>query len=64
MKFQVRATRDRNRKKGEGGNVEWKLSEVNTKAVSRGENELIGVFKMAAVNVISISTWFFFPLKY
>ena len=27
---------------GEGGKIEWKLSEVNTRAVSRGQNELIG----------------------
>ena len=31
---------------GDGGKIEWKLSEVNTKAVSRGQNELIGEFKM------------------
>jgi hypothetical protein len=31
-----------------------KLSEVNTRAVSRGQNELISKFKMAAVDVISI----------
>ena len=24
----------------DGGKIEWKLSEVNTKAVSRGQNEL------------------------
>ena len=30
------------------------LSEVNTRAVSRGQNELIGKFKMAAGDVISI----------
>ena len=31
-----------------------KLSEVNTRAVSRGQNELIGKFKMAEGDVISI----------
>ena len=31
-----------------------KLSEVITRAVSRGQNELIGKFKMAAGDVISI----------
>ena len=32
----------------------WKLSEVNTRVVSRGQNELIGEFKMLAGDVISI----------
>ena len=39
---------------GSEGKIKWKLSEVNTRAVSRGQNELIGEFKMAAGNVISI----------
>ena len=34
--------------------MESMLSEVNTRTVSRGQNELIGEFKMAAGNVISI----------
>ena len=38
-----------------GGKIEWKPSEVYTRAVSRGQNELIGKFKMATDNVISIS---------
>ena len=33
--------------------MKWKLSEVNTRAVSRGQNELIDKFKMAAGVVIS-----------
>ena len=37
-----------------GGKIERKLSEVNTRAVSRGQNELIGEFKMVAGDVISI----------
>jgi hypothetical protein len=37
-----------------GEKIEWKLSEVNTRAVSRRQNELIGKFKMAAGDVISI----------
>ena len=37
-----------------GGKTEWKLSQVNTRAVSRGQNKLIGEFKMAADDVISI----------
>ena len=31
---------------GDGGEIEWKLSKVNTRDVSRGQNELIGEFKM------------------
>ena len=40
-----------------GGGMEgklWKSSEVNTRAVSRGQNELIGKFKMAEGDVNSI----------
>ena len=41
-------------KSGEDGEkVEWKLSEVNIRAVSRGKDEFIGEFKMVA-DVISI----------
>jgi hypothetical protein len=36
------------------GKIEWKLSKVNTRAVSRGQKELIGKFKIALGNVISI----------
>ena len=36
------------------GKIKWKLSEVNIRAVSRGQNELIGKFKMAVGDVISI----------
>ena len=39
---------------GDGGKIKWKLSEVYTKTMSRGQNELVGNFKMAAGNVISI----------
>ena len=39
---------------GDGGKIEWKLSHVNTRAVSKGQNELIGEFKMAAGDVIGI----------
>ena len=39
---------------GDGGKIKWKLSEVNTRAVSRGQNELIGKFKMVVGDVISI----------
>ena len=38
----------------DGGKIEWKLSELNTSAVSRGQNELIGEFKLAAGDVIII----------
>ena len=44
----------RGRSGNNGGKIEWKSSEVNTRAVSRGQNKLIGVFKMAAGDVISI----------
>ena len=37
-----------------GGKIEWKLSEVNARAVSRRQNELIGKFKMAASDMVSI----------
>ena len=36
------------------GKVEWKLSEVNTRAVSSRRNELMDEFKMVADNMISI----------
>ena len=38
----------------DGGKFKKKISEVNTRAVSRGQNELIGKFKMAAGDVISV----------
>ena len=53
----VRATREEQeegRSGRDGGKTEWKLSEVNTKAVSRGQNELLGKFKIAVGDVISI----------
>ena len=37
---------------GDGGKMKWKLSKVNTRAGSRGQNELIGEFKMAADDMI------------
>ena len=38
----------------DGGKFKRKLSEVNTRAVSRGQNESIGEFKMIADDWISI----------
>ena len=38
----------------DGRKIEWKSSEVNTRVVSRGQKELLGKFKMAAGDVISI----------
>ena len=38
----------------DGGKTEWKLSGVNNRAVSRGQNELMGEFKMVGGDVISI----------
>ena len=37
-----------------GGKIKWKLSEVITRAVSRGRNKFIGEIKMVAGDVISI----------
>jgi hypothetical protein len=39
---------------GEGEKIEWKLSESNIRAVSRGQNELLGEVKMAMGDVFSI----------
>ena len=36
------------------GKIEWKLPEVNTRAVSRRQNLLTGEFKVVARGVISI----------
>ena len=48
----------RDKKGGEdGGKIEWKLSEVNNRTVSRGQNELINELKMATGDVISIRGW-------
>ena len=38
----------------DGRKFKRKLSEVNTRAVSRGQNEFVGKFKMAAGDVVSI----------
>ena len=38
----------------DGGKLKRKLSEVNTRAVSRGQNELVCKFKMAAGDRVSI----------
>ena len=38
----------------DGGKFKRKLSEVNTRAMSRGQNELVGKFKMAASDMVSI----------
>ena len=39
---------------GGGGKIQWELSEVNSKAVSRRQDEYIGNFKIVAGDVISI----------
>ena len=46
-------------RKGEGeegmeGKIKWKLSEVDTRTVSRRQNELIDKFKMVVSDVINI----------
>ena len=38
----------------DGGKFNRKLSEVNTSAVSRGQNELVSKFKMAVDDMVSI----------
>ena len=38
----------------DGGKFIRKLSEVNTRAVSRGQNKLVGKFKMAAGDIVCI----------
>ena len=52
MKGATRGLRDR--KWGDGGKIKWRLSEFNARAVSRGQDELVGKFKRAAGDVISI----------
>ena len=49
-------TRGVAREEGErsGGKNKWKLSEINTRAVSRGQNKLTDKFEMAAGAVISV----------
>ena len=37
----------------DGGKFKRKLSYVNSRAVSRGQNELVGKFKMVAVDMVS-----------
>ena len=38
----------------DGGKFKRKLSEVNARVVSRRQNELVGKFKMAAGDIVSI----------
>ena len=45
-----------------GGKIKWKLSEVDTRALSRGQNGLIGKFKMAADDAINKSFPFLFGI--
>ena len=47
------AEQEERRNGGNRGKIEWKLSEVNTGAVSRDKNELVGKFKMPMGDVIS-----------
>ena len=39
---------------GVGGKIKWKLSEVNARAVSREQDELVDKFKMVAGYMMSI----------
>ena len=55
MKGATRRLREDGGGRGEdGGKIKWKLSEVNTRAVCRGQNELVGEFKMAAGDMIVV----------
>ena len=38
----------------DGGKFKRRLSEVNARAVSRGQNELVGKFKMVAGDMVNI----------
>ena len=38
----------------DGGKFKRKLSEINARAVSRRQNELVGKFKMAAGDIVSV----------
>ena len=48
------ARQEEGRSEGDGGKTEWKLSEDNTRAVSRGQNELTGKFKTVWGDFIGI----------
>ena len=37
------------------GKIEWKLPEINTRGLPRGQKELIMEFKMAAGDLISVT---------
>jgi hypothetical protein len=43
--------------RGVGERIGWKLSDVNNRAVSRGQDELIGKFKMAVGDVLGGRLW-------
>ena len=45
---------ERRGKEGDRGKIKWKLSEFDTRTTFREQDELIGKFKMAAGDVISI----------
>jgi hypothetical protein len=45
-KSQQGKEQEEGRSGGDGGKIERKLSEVNTRAVSKGKNEMIEQFKM------------------
>ena len=38
----------------DGEKIEWKTSEINTRAISRRQNELVGKFKMVAGDKVGI----------
>ena len=51
---QMGAGQEQGKSEGDGGKIQWKLPEVNRRAVSRGHNELIDEFKITAGDVVSI----------
>ena len=55
MTFSSKSQERKEQEEGKsGGKIGWKLSEVNTKAVYGGQNELIGELKMETGEVIRI----------
>jgi hypothetical protein len=52
--FSSKSHQREEQKERSGGKTEWKLSKVNTRAVSRGQYKLIGELKMVVDDVISI----------
>ena len=55
MKGATRGLQEKKRGRvGVGGKIKWRFSGVNVRAVSRGQDKLVGKFKMAAGDMMSI----------